>query len=163
MATILQIILGLLNWLHLTATVVWFGAMTTNAFIIVPSVGASLEPPAAGKLMNAIMKRFRLLVYVSILILLTTGVIITSIMNPAFIDLATEWGIVSLIKHVVIAITIIAVLYSFEVLAPKVARVAAQGPSPELAQLQKIQMNVAKVGLFMASVILFLVGIQTAL
>ena len=163
MATTLQILLGLLNWLHLTATVIWFGGMTTNALIVAPSAGASLEPPAVGKLMSTIMKRFRPVVYISILIIIITGAMITSIMNPAFIDLATEWGMVSLIKHVVIAITVIAVIYSFEVLAPKVARVAAQGPSPELAQLQKIQMNVAKIGLVMALVILFLVGIQTAL
>lgn len=163
MATSIQILLGILNWLHLTATVLWFGAMTTNTLVVVPSAGAALEPPAVGKLMSTIMKKFRPLIYVSILILLTTGVIITSIMNPAFIDLATEWGIVTMIKHVFIAIAVIATLYSFEVLAPKVARVAAQGPSPELAQLQKLQMNVAKVGLVMAMVILFLVGIQTAL
>lgn len=163
MATALQILLGLLNWLHLTATVIWFGGLTTNALLVMPSAGAALEPPAVGKLMSNFMKRFRPLVYISILIITITGAMITSIMSPAFFDITTEWGIVSLIKHVVIAITVIAVIYSFEVLAPKVAKLAAQGPSPELAQLQKVQMNVAKVGLVMALVILFLVGLQTAL
>ncbi|MHA2044728.1 MAG: hypothetical protein ACW99G_08030 [Candidatus Thorarchaeota archaeon] len=138
-------------------------ALTTNALIVTPAAGESLDPPLVGKLMGSIMKRFRRVVYISILIIIITGAIITSIMEPAFINLATEWGIVSLIKHIVIAITVIAVLYSFEVLSPKVAKLAAQGPSPELAQLQKVQMNVAKVGLVMALVILFLVGLQTAL
>ncbi|MFW9809130.1 MAG: hypothetical protein ACFFE6_07095, partial [Candidatus Thorarchaeota archaeon] len=58
---------------------------------------------------------------------------------------------------------VIATLYGFEVLAPKVAKLAAQGPSPELAQLQKIQMNSAKIGFIIALLILLLTGIQTAL
>ncbi len=163
MATSIQILLGLLNWLHLTATVMWFGGMSTNLLVVGPSVGASLDPPTAGKFMSAVMKKFRILVYICIVIILITGVLINYMMNPGFFDLATEWGMVTFIKHIIIAITVIAVLYAFEVLAPKVAKVAAQGPSPELARLQKVQMNVAKVGFVFALVILFLVGIQTAL
>ncbi|MHA1962624.1 MAG: hypothetical protein ACW99U_20725 [Candidatus Thorarchaeota archaeon] len=48
-------------------------------------------------------------------------------------------------------------------MAPKVAKMAAQGPSPELAKFQQLQMTVAKVGFVMAMLILLLTGIQTAL
>ncbi|MFW9817773.1 MAG: hypothetical protein ACFFEW_17790, partial [Candidatus Thorarchaeota archaeon] len=137
--------------------------ITTNILVLMPSIGASLEPPAAGKLMSNYMKKFRPLVYVSILILITTGAIITVLMNPAYLSLSSEWSIVLLVKHTLIAFAVIATIYGFEVLAPKVAKLAAQGPSPELAQLQKIQMNSAKIGFIIALLVLLLTGIQTAL
>ncbi|MFW9809753.1 MAG: hypothetical protein ACFFE6_10290, partial [Candidatus Thorarchaeota archaeon] len=121
MVTSTQILLGVMNWLHLVATVAWFGGLSTNILVLMPSIGASLEPPAAGKFMNNYMKKFRPLVYASILILLTTGAIITVMMNPAYLSLSSEWSIVLLIKHALIAFAVIATLYGFEVLAPKVA------------------------------------------
>ncbi|MFW9982681.1 MAG: hypothetical protein ACFFE3_12305 [Candidatus Thorarchaeota archaeon] len=163
MVTSTQLILGVLNWLHLVATVAWFGGLSTNILVLMPSIGASLDPPAAGKLMSNYMKKFRPLVYVSILILITTGAIITVMMNPAYLSLSSEWSIVLLIKHALIAFAVIANLYGFEIMAPKVAKLAAQGPSPELAQLQKIQMNSAKIGFIIALLILLLTGFQTAL
>ncbi|MHA2311870.1 MAG: hypothetical protein ACXADF_10310, partial [Candidatus Thorarchaeota archaeon] len=84
MATPAQILLGVLNWLHLVATVTWFGGLTTNVFILMPSLGSTLEPPVAGNFLNTYMKRFRPLVYVSILILISTGAIITIMMNPLY-------------------------------------------------------------------------------
>ncbi|MHA2211881.1 MAG: hypothetical protein ACXAEN_08145 [Candidatus Thorarchaeota archaeon] len=163
MATPIQILLGSLNWLHLVATVAWFGGLTTNVLVLMPSLGASLDPPSAGKFMSTYMGRFRPLVYVSILILVLTGAIIAWIMNPTYLELASEWAIVMAVKHVIVAIAIIATMYSFEILAPKVAKMAAQGPSPELAKFQQLQMTVAKVGFVMAMLILLLTGIQTAL
>ncbi|NIO37394.1 DUF4149 domain-containing protein [Candidatus Bathyarchaeota archaeon] len=159
----IQITLGLLNWLHLVATVTWFGGVTTNVLLVAPSLGVSLEPPAAGKFMNEFMKKFRPLVYVSIIVLVATGAILTWILDPLYLGLASEWAIVLTIKHIVIAIAIIGSLYSFEVLGPKAAKLAAQGPSPELAQLQRIQMNAARMGFILVLLILLLTGLQTAL
>jgi uncharacterized membrane protein len=163
MAAPIQILLGILNWLHLVATVMWFGGLTTNVFVLMPSVRATLEPPMGGAFLNTYMKKFRPVVYVSVLIIVISGVIITSIMNPSYLNLTSEWAIVLLIKHVLVTLAIIATIYSFEILAPKVATLGAQGPSPELAQLQQIQLNAAKIAVVIAMLILLLTGIQTAL
>ncbi|UCE10853.1 MAG: DUF4149 domain-containing protein [Candidatus Thorarchaeota archaeon] len=163
MATPIQLLIGFMNWLHLIATVAWFGGLTVNVLILMPSMQATLDPPTAGKLLNTYMGRFRRLVYVSILVLVLTGAAIAWIMNPAYLELSSEWSIIMAIKHVIVAIAIIATLYSFEILAPKVARLAAQGPSPELAKLQQIQMTAARVAFIVALLILLLTGIQTAL
>ncbi len=158
-----QIILGILNWLHLVATVTWFGGITTNALVLVPSLGASLDPPTAGGFMNTYMKKFKPLVYVSILVLILTGVFITGLLNPGYLEFSNEWSLILLIKHVFVALAVLATLYGFEVLAPKIAKLAAQGPSPELAQLQKVQMTSVKIAVVMAFIILLLTGFQTAL
>ncbi|MFW9965294.1 MAG: hypothetical protein ACFFCX_17100 [Candidatus Sifarchaeia archaeon] len=163
MAAPIQILLGILNWLHLVATVVWFGGLTTNVLTLMPTLRATLEPPMVGGFMNTYMKKFRPIVYVSILVLVITGVIITLILNPSYLGLTSEWAIVLLVKHILVAFAIIATIYGFEILAPKVAALAAKGPSPELAQLQKIQLNAAKIGVIIAMLVLLLTGIQTAL
>ena len=71
----LFISLSVMNWLHMIATVVWIGGIGTNLLVLMPSMRESLEPPMMGKLMGAVMKRFRRLVYVSIFVLSVTGVL----------------------------------------------------------------------------------------
>ncbi len=152
---------SVLNFFHLLATVTWFGAMTTNAFILMPSISESLEPPVAGKLISAVMRRFRIVVYISMGVLIVTGIFMTSSMK--FMQFTNLWYTISSIKHIFIILVVIAVIYAFEILGRKVSRLAQKGPSPELASLQKKQIIFSKVGLVMAIIILILTGILTAI
>jgi len=156
---------SLINFLHLFATVAWFGAAVTNAFILVPSAGEALEPPVVGKLMGAVMKRFRVLVYTSIGVLIATGILMTrrSGYYGGFIQFKNLWSTIASIKHILIIIIVILVIYAFEVLARKVSRLAVKGPSPELARLQKKQVMFSYIGLVLAIIILLLTGILTAI
>lgn len=156
------ILISVINFLHLFATVAWLGAMTTNAFILLPSMKNSLEAPVAGKLMGAVMKRFRVLVYTSIAVLIPTGIgmIISGTKSTQFPDL---WSIIAYIKHGLMIVVIILVIYSFEGLAKKVSRLSAKGPSPELVSLQKKQMVFSYIGLVLVLIILLLTGIMTAI
>jgi hypothetical protein len=73
------------------------------------------------------------------------------------------WSTISSIKHVLIIIIVVLVIYAFEGLARKVSRLAAKGPSPELARLQKKQIMFSYIGLVLAIIILLLTGILTAI
>ena len=152
---------SVLNFFHLFATVAWFGAATTNAFILMPSIGESLEPPVAGKLMGAVMKRFRIVVYISMGVLIVTGIFMTSSLK--FLEFDSLWSIIHSVKHIFIIIVVVLVIYAFEGLGRKVSRLAQKGPSPELAGLQKKQIVFAKIGLVMAIIIMILTGILTAI
>jgi uncharacterized membrane protein len=152
---------SVLNFLHLFATVAWFGAATTNAFVLMPSISESLEPPVAGKLMGAVMRRFRILVYTSMGVLIVTGIFMTSSMK--FMQFTNIWYTISSIKHIFIIILIILAIYLFEVLGRKVSRLAKKGPSPELASLQKKQIIFSKIGLVLVIIILILTAILTAI
>ena len=152
---------SVLNFLHLFATVAWFGAATTNAFILMPSISESLEPPVAGKLISAVMRRFRIVVYISMGVLIVTGIFMTSSMK--FMQFTNIWYTISSIKHIFIIIVVVLAIYAFEGLGRKVSRLAQKGPSPELASLQKKQIIFAKVGFVMVIIILILTGILTAI
>jgi len=159
------VVLSIINWLHLLATVIWIGGITTNILVVLPSVGKVLEPPMAGKFMGSVMKRFRPLIYASMILLGITGVIMGrfSKSDPGAMQFGNLWSIVGGIKLVVTVALIITAIYAFERLAPKLAKSAAEGPSPELARLKKLQMNLGLTGFILGMIIILLTGIMTAI
>ncbi|MHA2231393.1 MAG: DUF4149 domain-containing protein [Candidatus Hodarchaeales archaeon] len=162
---ITTILLALSNIAHLLATVIWIGGLTTFGLAVTPSAEETLSPPMMGKLFGSVMKRFRPLVYFSILAFLFSGIAMTYLNEnyTGLLDLSTNWAVVSVIKHVAVGIFMVLAVYNFEVFAPKLAAVAAKGPSPELARLQTVQKRSAKIGLLVAVIILIITGISTAL
>ena len=147
-----------LEWLHLMATVAWIGGMFTNFIIYLPVIGKSLDPPTIGKLMGGVMKRFRVMVYSSIGIFVLTGLIraISFGRLEGLFQFQERWAIIFVLKQVVFVAMVILAIYAFEFLAPKVARMAASGPSPELGRIQKFQMSMAKTGLILGITLLAL-------
>jgi len=161
----LQIALSIISWLHLFATVAWIGAMTMNVLVLLPSIRETLEPAAAGKFLGAVMRRFRRLVYGSIILLVFSGVVMTAL-NKSYLgplQLGNAWTQVILIKHVFVVVLVVLAIYALEVLAPNVAKIGAKGPSPELARLQKLQLRLAGAGFVLGLIILLLTGFATAL
>jgi uncharacterized membrane protein len=159
------IFLSVVNWIHLFATVVWIGGMTTNLFVVLPSIRETLEPGVMGKLMGAVMKRFRVWIYISIVLLVLTGFgMMRFNMNYlGFAQFGNVWSVVSLIKHVVILVMIIMSVYAFEGLARKVVKVAIKGPSDDLTRLQKKQISLAATGFILGLIVLLLTGIMGAI
>jgi uncharacterized membrane protein len=158
-------LLSLANWVHLSATVLWIGAMATNLLIIMPSARATLTPPLMGQLLGAIMKKFRVAAYCCAGALLLTGVLMTTARSgyTGLLNFDSLWTVLLLAKHIVVICLILLAIYSFEILAPGVGKVAAKGPSPELGRLQVRQMNFAKVGLIMGVTIFALTRIESAI
>ncbi len=159
------VLLSIVNWLHLAATITWLGAMVTNMLVLMPAARETLEPPVMGRFMGSFMKKFRPLVYTCIIALVVTGVIMM-LLNRHYLgifDFGNLWTGLLLVKHVLIIIIVVMVIYAFEVLAPKVGKLAAAGPSPEFAKLQKLQMNIAMAGLVMALSVLLLTSVLTAI
>ncbi len=159
------ILLSVINWIHLFAVAVWIGGITINLMIVLPSIREALEPALMGKVMGAVMKRFRVWVYISIVLLVVTGFgMMRFNMNyMGFAQFGNVWSVVSLIKHIVTLIMIILAVYAFEGLARKVAKVAAKGPSDDLVRLQKKQISLAATGFIMGIIVLLLTGILGAI
>ena len=157
--------LSIVHWLHLLGTVMWLGGLATNILVLLPAAGKVLDPPMAGKLMGAVMKRFRPFIYSSMILLLISGVIM-SIFGKSHAGVGQSgdlWIIISAIKHGIILVFIIMAVYSLEGLAPKVAKLASGGPSTDLDRLKSLQMKLAFSGLFLGIVILMLSGILAAI
>ena len=148
----------ILDFLHLLATITWIGGMFFNVLILMPTVAKTLDPPTAGKFMSALFKRIRIMVYVSLAILFITGIPmkIASEYYVAIISFDTAWETVSFIKHVLVALLAIFAIINFEILNPSAAKMAANGPSPELMALKKKQMKLAGISFLFGIIVVFL-------
>lgn len=159
MNTILHI---LLRWIHLVATVSWIGGMFTNLFIYLPSIGKTLDPPVAGRLMGTVMKRFRVMVYLSMAVFLVSGILLwlLELNSGASISSRNEMLIILIFKIPLFILLVILAIISFEVVAPSVARMAADGPSTKLQKAQRSQKILAIIGFLLGLIIL---GLSAAL
>ena len=155
MNTLLHIIL---RWIHLVATVSWIGGMFTNLLIYIPAIGKTLEPPAAGKLMGTVMKRFRVMVYISMAVFLISGILLGSLdLNSGeSISSRNELVVILIVKIPLYILMLILAIVSFEVVSPRAARIAAEGPSARLQKVQKSQKIMAFTGFLLGLIILAL-------
>ena len=136
----LFISLSVMNWLHLITTVVWIGGIGTNLLILMPSMRESLEPPMMGKLMGAVMKRFRSLVYASIVVLGVTGILM-NFLNENYLGLlrfGNLWSQIALIKHIFTAALIFLAVYAFEGLGPKSLQTCCKRPFTGTSSSSKV-------------------------
>jgi uncharacterized membrane protein len=65
---------NLLLFLHLAAAIFWMGGMSFTVMALRPALHAQLEPPVRLPLMVEVLRRFFVVVTISILVLLPTGV-----------------------------------------------------------------------------------------
>ena len=151
----------LLKWIHLMATVAWIGGMFTNFFIYIPSIGKTLEPMLAGKLMAAVMKRFRVMVYISMAVFLISGIMMASLHldSGAILSSRNQMVVVLIFKIPLYILMVILAIVAFEVVAPRVARIAAEGPSPKLQKAQRSQKVLAMTGFLLGLLVLALSAI----
>ena len=140
------------------ATVAWIGGMFTNFFIYIPSIAGSLDASAAGRLMGAVMKRFRVMVYVSMALFLLTGIMMGSqrLDSGAFFPVSNQMVAVMLFKVPLYIVMVILAIVSFEFVAPKVARLSAEGSSQGLRKAQRTQKFLAMTGFLLGLIVLAL-------
>lgn len=147
-----------INWIHLLAAIAWIGGMFANFFVYLPAMRGVLDPPAAGKLMGSVMKRFRMLVYISMGVLLITGILLSLSGEESFAYSALERNrsVIILAKVILFIVMAVLAIYAFESLAPRVARLAGKGPSPKLARKQRTQVRLAMTGFILGIIVLAL-------
>ncbi len=146
------------DFLHLLATIAWIGGMFFNIVVIMPAVSKTLDPATAGKFMKVVFSRVRIVVYVSILVLFITGIPmkIASEYYVGIINFDTTWETVGFIKHVFVGLMALMAIYSFEILAPKVGKLALKGPSTQLLVLQKRQKMLGAIAFLFGITVIFL-------
>lgn len=126
----------LIDFFHLLATVAWIGGMIYNAAIF-PGLLGAVEPPQRGRVMGAMAKRFTIMSWLSVLILLVTGILKTP--SSMLFDTVSSYGLILTVKHVMIILMIIFGLMITLVFAPKLRRYIpspGNGPAPEFIAAQ---------------------------
>jgi putative copper export protein len=103
-------ILGIVKFLHDLFTTIWVGGLVTLGITIMPSVKKSMgRGSEANKLMDIIRERLSILVYVSMIGLLVTGLLMgnSSPLYTGVLTVSNEYSILLTIKHLVIAVMVV--------------------------------------------------------
>ena len=108
------IIFGLVTFLHDLFTATWIGGLITLGLTVMPSVKKILgKGPETKKLMDVIQKRHSVLVYVSMIGLVLTGILQAN-RSPAFLglfSLGNTYSAVLAVKHILVLLMIVIALY----------------------------------------------------
>jgi len=121
----MEIINIIMLWLHYLATIVWIGGMAFNILILRPSMTV-LDQNQRPNLGNKVLKHFIVFAWVSIAVLILTGISIT---KPTAFEGSTTYGIILLSKHFVTLIMILIVVWVSFILSKKLSPFA---PKPSI-------------------------------
>jgi uncharacterized membrane protein len=104
-----QSIAVLVTFLHNLSTVVWIGGLITLGIVVLPSARKVLAGGSQTKeLMDAIQRRLSVLIYVSIAVLIVTGVLMTN-RSPAyegFLAFSNNYSTALSLKHILVSMMI---------------------------------------------------------
>jgi copper resistance protein D len=132
------------NFFHLLATVTWIGGMVYMNLILFPAQSA-IAPSERGKLMGTLAKRFSIAAWISVIVLLITGLVKTP--SEFLINTSTHFGLWLTVKHIAILLMIIFGLIISIVLAPKMKSLAPKPGEQPSAQFIKTQGTLGKLSI----------------
>ena len=102
-----QFLFSLSTWFHAVATVILIGHYLLLTLIYLPAFG-NQKPEVAGPILSDISKRSRVWMYSSLIIFALSGVYLM-FADPNYLgfgDFGNLWGILMLVKHLVILVMI---------------------------------------------------------
>ncbi len=149
----MNIIIALLELLHLLATVVWIGAMIVLLLVIIPSAKKTILPNETifKDFIKLIGKKMTLLVNISILFFFITGIALGILKETK----TSEWFTALIIKHIIVFLMVGIHICRLKVIAPYLERKAKEDPlSRKFLRLKKLQMNLVWVNLTLGILVL---------
>ena len=129
-------------WLHMAATIVWIGGLFYQAVIVNPAL--TKYPSDRGRLTEDMRRRFQPLAWLSLLVLIGTGLLQMS-GNPNYEGLlafGNSWSRAMLVKHLAVGLMVAVAAYQTWVLNPRLSRLAlkqeAQASEAVAAEMSRL-------------------------
>ena len=126
--------------------------------VLMPSA-RKIDPVEAGKLIGENGKRFTLIVLISIVFLVTTGLMQVE-MDDLF-DFSTDYNMFLSIKISIVMVMILIAIYVTTIVIPKMRNLAPQpgeAPSKEFLSIQKMLPLLAKFNMTLGIIVILLIS-----
>ena len=160
--------LSLTYWLHMLATVVWIGGLSALSLILLPAARGSLDAGAYSRLLEGVQRRLDPLGWLSLAILVGTGLFQMSA-SPnyqGFLAVNSRWAVAILLKHGVFAIMVLVSAYLTWGLLPRLRRAALrrlkQPDESETGALHHQEARLVRINLFLGILVLALTALARA-
>jgi len=155
-----RLALTLAYWLHMAATVVWIGGLTFQTIILAPALDSSPE------LLERLRRRFEPLAWLSLAVLVGTGLIQMSA-SPNYtglLSIRNGWSAAILAKHLVIGLMLVLASIQTWWIQPRLARLvliaahASQEPA-DVHLLRRRQLRLLRLQTVLSIVVLALTAV----
>ena len=159
-------------WLHMLATVVWIGGLSTMTLLVLPAAQRALESQAYIRLLEALQRRLDPLGWFCLITLTATGMFQMSA-SPnysGFLSISNRWAVAILVKHIVFFAMIAVSAYLTWGVLPEMRRLAirttglrAKGQEvPDDPRLTAQSARVMRLNLALSVIILALTAVARA-
>jgi len=163
-------LLALAFWLHMVATIVWIGGLALMALVVWPGARAVLGPgPQLAELMRHWQRRFDPLAWVSLAVLIVTGLaqMAANKYYTGLLRVDNTWAAAILAKHLAVGGMVVIGAYMQWGLQPSLARLAvleARGrATAELEQLRRRELTLTRLNLLCGLLVLVFTAIARVL
>lgn len=160
--------LSLAYWLHMLATILWIGGLSAVVLLVLPAARQGLEVEQYARLLDRIERRLDPLGWLSLAVLLGTGLFQMSA-NPNYAGLLAinnRWAIAILIKHLLFLVMIAVSAYLTWGLFPSLRRIALlRARGQEVAGAERLvrrELTLLRLNLILGVVILALTSLARA-
>ena len=148
--------LTLAFWLHMAASVVWIGGLFFQALVLPPALR---KLPERGQILEALRRRFQPLAWLSLAVLIGTG-LTQMAANPNYtgvLSFENAWSRAILAKHLALGLMVAVAVYQTWVIQPALVRMAileAHTPQASHGPLLRRQDRVARLNLALGIAVL---------
>ncbi|HEX7566973.1 MAG TPA: CopD family protein [Anaerolineaceae bacterium] len=151
-------------WLHILATVIWIGGLTSLSIFVLPVARKSMAPTDFSKFLTALQKKMQPISWLCLVTLIFTGMfqMVTHPNYEGFLVIANTWSQAILLKHLAVGVMLVLSAYVTWGLIPSLQRMAfrqAMGKVVDAVEIQKLeerQVTLMQLNLFLAVIILLL-------
>ena len=150
------------DFIHVTATIIWFGSMFSFFALVKPTAENLLNNAQQEEFMMQIMRKLRIVVYISFAVLFITGIPM-KIANPSYVSIinfSNNWQITSFIKHVFVALLGLLTLYNFEIYPRQFKKVSLGNDTDKKDKLKKMKALSGKLSMLVSVIIILLSAIM---
>jgi uncharacterized membrane protein len=112
-------------WLHIVAAVAWIGGMIFLSLVLAPLVRTRSEAPEFMSIFRSAAQRFRIVVWVAIVTLLSTGPMLLQGRGISTIDM-TQWPPILLVKAGLVVVLLLLTFVHDLLLGPLISRSSAK-------------------------------------
>lgn len=156
-------LLAVVYWLHMLATVVWIGGLAALSLLVIPAARSALDSAAYGALLLQIQRRLQQVGWFSLAVLGLTGMFQMSA-NPqytGFLEVGSEWATAILTKHLVIGLMIAVSAYMTWGVLPGLQRnaflrAAGKSTGPDFKHLERREDWLLRINLLLSVIVLLL-------
>lgn len=152
--------LSLIYWIHMLATVVWLGALSSLTLLLIPYAQAKLEPAVRLAFLESVQRRLDPLGWLCLALLTGTGMFQMSA-HPQYgglLAIDNQWAVALLLKHIAIggmvAVNAALSLGVLPALRRAALRLSKGVEAPEIERLQRREIWLLRLNLLLGGLVL---------